>query len=128
MKSFQPKRGIRNILHSRPILVFLSILVLAFIWGVVGFMGKMQVTIENRKIAENKVAQLKKEKEKFSSDIAKLNTPNGIEESIRLKFGLAKEGENMIVVVEDKNQPEVKADPSSESFFSFLFFWKNWFK
>ncbi len=90
-------------------------------------MGKMQVTIENRKIAENKLAELEKEKIKLSSDIAKLKTDSGVEESIRSKFGLAKEGESEIIIVEDKTTPEpVKED--SGGFFSSLMFWKNWFK
>lgn len=82
-------------------------------------MNKMQVTIENRKIAENKVAELEKEKKRLSSDISKLKSQDGVEESIREKFGLAKEGEGMIVVVEDKNPPQTpKQKPGG--FFSFL--------
>ncbi|MBI2627408.1 septum formation initiator family protein [Candidatus Nomurabacteria bacterium] len=111
-------------MHSRPVLAFLGILTLIFAWSVFSFMGKMEITVENRKVAENKVAELKKEKEKLSSDIAKLNTPGGIEESIRLKFGLAKEGENVIVVVGDENPPETKIAPSP-GFFSFF---EDWFK
>ncbi|MEK7539588.1 MAG: septum formation initiator family protein [Patescibacteria group bacterium] len=119
MKSFQQKRGFRNIINSRPVLVFLGILVLIFAWGVVGFMGKMQITIENRKTVENKMAELRKEKDKLSSDISKLKTESGVEESIRDKFGLAKEGEGKIIVIEDKNPPEVpKQEP--RGFFSFF--------
>ena len=124
MKSFQQKRGFRNILNSRPVLVFLSILVIFFTYGIIRFMGKMQVTQENRKIAENKVAELEKEKEKLSSDIAKLKTQSGVEESIREKFGLAKDGENMIVIVDDKTSPKTEVT-TQVGFFSFF---KNWFK
>ena len=127
MINFQQKRRLRNIMHSKPVLVFLGVLIIIFAWGVISFMGKMRMTIENRKIAENKLLELEKRKEKLSSDIFRLNTPGGVEESIRLKFGLAKEGEDVIVVVEDKNKPEVKETPQ-KGFFSFLFFWKNWFK
>ena len=124
MKNFQRKRGFRNIIHSWPVLAFLGILVLIFAWSVLGFIGKMEITRENRKIAENKVAELEKEKEKLSSDIAKLKTESGVEESIREKFGLAREGEGMIVVVEDKNLPKAEDDEQG-CFFSFL---KKWFK
>mgnify|MGYP001558245715 CR=1 FL=1 len=127
MINFQQKRRLRNILHSRPVLVFLGILIIIFAWSVFDFMEKMRVTIENRKIVENKVLELEKKKEKLSSDINKLNTQGGVEESIRLKFGLAKEGEDVIVIVEDKNKPDAEVT-SPEGFFSFLFFWKNWFK
>lgn len=103
----------------------LALLVLFFAFGVIGFFNKMQVTEENKKIAENKLAELEKQKYKLSGDIAKLNTPEGTEETIREKFGLAKEGEGVIVVVEDKTAKE--AEVKSGGFFSFLAFW-NWFK
>ena len=123
MRNFQRKRGFRNILESWPALILLIIMLLLFTYGVVGFMIKMQATRENRKIAENKIAELEGEKEKLSSYINKLKTDQGVEESIRDKFGLAKEGEGMIVVVEDKNPPE--SEKKSEGFFSFF---TNWFK
>ena len=79
----------------------------------------MQITIENRKLAENKIAELQKEKEKLSIDIAKLKTEDGIEENIRQKFGLAKEGENMIIVVDDQNKPTTE-EAEERGFFSFF--------
>ncbi|HBA46130.1 hypothetical protein A2W67_02525 [Candidatus Nomurabacteria bacterium RIFCSPLOWO2_02_40_28] len=125
MRNFQRKRGWRNILESWPVLGFLGILMLFFVWGIIGFMGKMEVTRQNKKIAENKVAELQQEKIKLSSDIAKLKTEGGVEESIRLKFGLAKEGEGLIVVVDDKNSQEEAIDNFSPGFFSFF---TKWFK
>ncbi len=119
VRNFQNKRGFRNILQSKPVLVFLSILLLVFAWGVFSFMSKMRVTIENRKIVENKVAELEKTKERLSSDIAKLKSQDGVEESIRQKFGLAKEGEGVIVVMDDKNPPEIEKKESG-GFFSWL--------
>lgn len=124
MRSFQKRRGWKEILESRPVLVFLGIVMLIFMFGIFRFVGKMQITVENRKIIENKVAELEKEKEKLTSDISKLNSTEGVEESIRQKFGLVKEGEGVIVVVDDKT---LKPEPKEESrgFFSWLFFWRN---
>ena len=124
MKNFQQKRGFKNIIHSRPVLIFLGVLLLFFAWGVIGFMNKMYVTMENKEIAQKKVATLEAEKEKLSSSIARLKTQEGVEESIRDKFGLAKDGEGLIVVVEDKSGA-VKKESSFSGFFSFF---KNWFK
>ena len=124
MKSFQRKKGWRDIVQSKPVLFLLAMLVLFFAWGVVGFMGKMQLTIENRKIAEDRLKELQDKKIKLSSDISKLNTEQGIEENIRLKFGLAKEGEGVIVVVPDQDKEEVKEEKPS-GFFSFI---KSWFQ
>ena len=104
-------------------LVSLSLLLIFFASQVLGFMGKMYVTRSNRKIAEQKVLELTQEKEKLSSDITKLQTDKGVEESIRDKFGLAKEGEGQIVILEDKNTTEVQKEETSWFFgwFSALF-------
>ena len=125
MRNFQRKIGWRNIMQSKPVLVLLGILILFFAWSVLGFWNKMEENSKNKKIIEDKVAELKQQKEKLSSDINSLNTDQGKEKVFRENFGLAKEGENMIVVVEDKNPPEVPKTAPSSGFFSFL---KNWFK
>ena len=47
-----------------------------------------------------------------------------MEESIREKFGLAKEGEGLIVILGDVKEPKVINKPEG-GFFSFF---QNWFK
>ncbi len=125
MRSFQQKKGWRHIFESMPVVIFLGILVLIFAWGVFGFWGKMRETSLNRKIIEDKIVELQKEKEKLTENISKLKTDEGVEENIREKFGLAKEGEEMIVVVENKDTSTVPLDANSGGFFSFF---SDWFK
>jgi cell division protein FtsB len=123
MRNFQKRQRHsewKNILESRIVLIFLGALLLLFIWGIVGFMNKMKITIQNRKIAEVKMVELEKQKEKLTSDINRLNTSSGVEASIREKFGLVKDGEGEIVIVEDKTQPVVPVQSSGG-------FW-NWVK
>ncbi len=119
MKSFQQKKNFGHILQSRPVLVFLIVLIVFFAWGVWGLLGKMRTAIENKKLVENKVAELQKEKDKLSIDIAKLKTDSGVEENIRQKFGLVKEGEDMIIVVDDQNKP-ITEEVKKNGFFSFF--------
>lgn len=123
MKNFQQSTKLRNVLHSKPVLILFGVLVLFFAWNVIGLMGKMQVTIENKKVAESKLAELKKEKENLSSEISKLQTDSGKEASIRERFPVAKEGESVVVIIEDKNKPTT-TDVAPEGFFSSI---KNWF-
>ena len=119
MKNFQTKRG-KQFWQSWPCLIFFSILILIFAWNIFTFWQKMQETSKNKKLAEDKIALLQKQKAKLTTDIAKLNTPAGVEEVIRDKFGLAKEGENMIVIVEDKNKEVVPTPSRFSRFWSFL--------
>jgi len=127
MVSFQQKRGFKNIIQSRPVLVLLLILMVFFAYGVVGFMNKMWATEQNRKMAELRLNDLRVMKNKLSLDILKLNTESGMEESIRDKFGLAKEGEGLIVIVDGKNNKSTSVEKDPVDFWTGLFFWKNWF-
>ena len=123
---FQNKRGWRNILESRPVLAVLGVLLLFFAWGVFSLLSKMEVTMENRKLVEDHISELEKEKTKLSADIDELKTPEGQEASIREKFGLAKEGEGLIIVVDDKNQSATTEEAATGGFWSFfknLFSW-----
>src|SRR3989338_5079774 len=120
MRNFQQKKKSRRIMESPPILILLAIIVFIFAWNMVGLWGRMRDTAKNRKIAETKITELRAEKEKLEGGIAKLETEEGVEESIREKFGLAKRGEQMIIVVEDKSELEANANKASGSFFARL--------
>ena len=112
-------------MQSKPILIFLGVVVLVFAWSVFGLVSRMQETMRNKKVVQDKIENLQKEKEKLISDINKLETDKGMEENIREKFGLAKDGEGMVVVVDDKNTPQNDAENKTNGFLSFF---KNWFK
>lgn len=124
MKNFQEKRGWRNIVQSKPFLILFSIVILFFSWNVFVFWNKMQETVKNKNIVEDKITLLKKQKEEISSEINSLNTVEGKEKFFRENLGLVKEGEDVTVVVEDKNPPIVPK-PTSSGFWSFL---TGWFK
>ena len=123
MRNFQHKRGWGNILQSKPVLALLGVLILFFAWSVFGFWNKMQETEKNKKIVEDKVAELQQQKGKLSSDINSLNTDEGKEKVFRENFGLAKQGEDEIVIVPDNSAPAAPPAASSGlfSFFKNLF-------
>ncbi|MFH1201255.1 MAG: septum formation initiator family protein [bacterium] len=124
MRNFQKKRGWRNIIQSKLFLILFGIAILVFSWNVFGFWNKMQETEKNKKIVEDRVTALKQQKENISSEMNNLNTDQGKEKFFRENLGLAKEGEEVIIVVEDKNPPPAPL-PVSSGFFSFF---TNWFK
>ena len=125
MQNFQStKSKWRRALESKPVLIILALALIFFAWNTIGFMGKMRETAQNRKYAEEKVKELQVKKQQLSSDISRLGTQEGIEASIREKFGLAKPGEGVIVIIDDKNAP-VPAPVKKPDFWDFL---KNLFK
>lgn len=125
MRNFQHKKGWKYIIESKPVLLLLSVVVLFFAWNVFNFWSRMQETTQNKKIAEEKVSSLKEQKEKLEADINSLNTNEGKEKLFRENYGLAKEGEGVITIIEDRNLSKNEADTNDSGFFSFL---KNLFK
>ncbi len=125
MRNFQEKRGIKEIMKSKPALVLLGFIILIFTWSVLKLAGQMQETAQNKKLAEEKIAELTQAQIKLASDIDNLQTVDGKEEIIRDKFGLAKPGEGLIVVVDDQNDA---VDQNSQNDIGFWNRIKSWFK
>ena len=125
MRNFQKKERYKRLMQSKPFLIFLGIVILVFIFSTFSFMSKMEETIKNRKIEEAKITELEKSKEKLNSDISKLKTEAGVEEIIRENYGVAKEGENMIMITDDKNSPATQPKADEGGFWSII---KSWFK
>ena len=125
MKNFQAKKRYKKIIQSKPVLIILGISLLFFIWNIVKLTEKAIETKKNRDIAQNKIIELQNEKNELELKIQKLSTDKGIEENIREKFGFAKDGEGMILVVDDKNKSDSGGTENKNGFLNFL---KNLFK
>ena len=87
-------------------------------WNIWRFWNKMEETAENREIAENKVIDLKNQKEKLISDIESLETEEGKERFFRENFGLVKDGEEVIIVIDEKKQSPLEEKSFSSGILS----------
>ncbi len=125
MKNFQEENIFKRIMHSTIGLIFLSAFILFFAWNVLKFAEKARETARNKNLAEEKITELQKEQSQLSGDIDKLNTEKGTEETIRTKFGLAKEGEGLIVIVDDKDQSTDQNKTQNAGFWAKI---KNWLR
>ena len=125
MRNFQEKNKWKDFMQSKPILVILAFLVILFAWKIIGLTGKLQETYKNKKIEQQKISDLEARKAKLSEDIKKLGTYEGKEEVIRENFGMVKEGENVVVIVDDKNATEPGKKEESGWIINFF---KNLFK
>lgn len=118
MKNFQEKTGLKHLIHSWPVLMLLGIVLVFFAFGVFRFLIKMIETSKNREIAESKLTELRENKEELSRDIENLKTNQGLEENIREKFGLVKEGEDLIIVVDSKENTDLNEETKQNWFIS----------
>lgn len=123
MRNTREKTRWINFFHSKPVLGILTVLFFLSAWSIIGFWGKMEDTRRNKEMAQEKLLELEQSKAKLESDIAKLETDRGVEEVLRENFGLAREGEGLIVVVEDTRALDEDVDDGGRirSFFRNLF-------
>lgn len=112
-------------LESKPVLILLGMVILIFTWSVLRFWIKMSETGKNKALVQEKTEALREQKETLVTDINKLKTDRGKEEFVRENFGLAKEGEDVIIIVEDE---AVKTEPKRGKISGFFAFFADLFK
>lgn len=79
-----------------------------------------------RSQSELELSHLQAQQARLSSDIARLETPRGQEETLRAQYAVGKQGEGMIVIVEPEREAPVEATttPGVMHWFESLFNWR----
>lgn len=104
MFDFQEKRKIRNLIYSK-----FSIAVILFftIWLSVSVFERFKVEREMAEKKDQKEIELdilRARAEALGSRIDRLQNKRGIEEEIRNRFDAAKEGEQVVIIVDDTKE------------------------
>lgn len=122
MFDFHERRKLRNILYSKPILVILGIVFVLLIYSAWGSYQKEFETREKRDQRAAVLEDLQGRKAALEGELERLNTERGVEAEIRSKFEVAKEGEDVIVIVDAPEEKEESPQtPEKEGFFRRLF-------
>ncbi|MFM2357740.1 MAG: hypothetical protein RJA61_477 [Candidatus Parcubacteria bacterium] len=108
-------------LYSRATLVALVLLTIFLIRAVWNAYGEMGHTREQVSSLQNEFTAISIRANDLSQDIALLETEEGLEKEIRKKFGVAKEGEQVAVIIEEKKTEEVPVPQKDTGFFGAIF-------
>ncbi len=119
MKELQQKQRFKKFLYSTPFLIVL--LIVAFLlgkgaWGIVSKQYESGARLEE---LEEKNKMLRERQVNLESDIANLQTDEGVMAEIRAKFNAAREGEHLVVILDEK----VKATTTPPSALSQGWMW-----
>lgn len=122
MLDFHQKRKVRAVMYHRATLIILSILVLLSIHSVWSVYQKKSISEQAKNVALKHTEELRSREGELQANIGRLKTGTGIEEEIRSKFTVAKDGENMVVVVDDSrsgtSSPETSFWQQIKDFFT----------
>ena len=108
MLDFQQKWKMRTFLYSRSVRIVLVIIVLYSFYGTFRVYKKK---VESERDVEQTQVQLLalSEKERIlDAHIANLETPEGLEAEIRQKYSVAKNGENMVIILDDSSNTPIR--------------------
>ncbi|GEM_PF-530529 len=102
MLDFHQKRKVRSVIYNRTTLVVLGILVLIVIHSTWVVYKKKKESESLKTISLNNVEELRKRDKELEARIERLSTTPGIEEEIRSKFSVAKQNENVVIIVSEE--------------------------
>lgn len=107
-------------MYSPLVLGILTIILLVLLSGVWGVYNKAKLSSANLERERNELNKLTIRQQNLANSIDYLKTEQGVENEIRTKFRAVKEGEQVAVIVEDK-QASVTATTTNKGFWSNLF-------
>ncbi|MDQ5950098.1 MAG: hypothetical protein QG585_38 [Patescibacteria group bacterium] len=124
MREFQQKQIFKEKLYSKTTVFILLVLALLLAKGVVNIYIKERESRKNKEEAELELINMQNRAEELKQASERLKTPVGIEQEIRSKFGVAKEGEKVILIVEEEETiPVEQKEGFFGRFFKVLKFW-----
>ena len=106
----------------------IAALLAIFIWlahAVWGVFTKEQIAGAKMKEAEERLQKLEVREEALFQKVEDMETPRGVEAELREKYGVAREGEHVVIIAEDK--PSNTSSASSQGIRSWWKAIKGWF-
>ena len=121
MPNLQRKRLMTRLAESPFTYIVLIIFGALFTYSAVGAYNKSRLAREKMQEAEAEYVKLTDQKQKLSTELANANTDYGVEKALREKFNVVKEGERIIMLV-DEEQVASSAEVVGENkgFFNFF--------
>jgi cell division protein FtsB len=116
MLEFQEKRKARKMMYSWVTILILFIIFAFLLNSVWKVYKKQKITQDNLQNTATDLDSLKEREKKLSTEIGWLKTEGGTESEIRDKYGLVKPGEEVIVIVDKKDDKNSATESIEKSF------------
>ncbi len=121
MSEFNTKNK-RSFWHSPIVLLVIFCIIIGFSFNIFKLLEKERETSKKKEQILSQIEDLREREDLLKKDIAKLNTEIGVEETIRDKYQVVKEGEKMVVIV-DRNeqvQNDLSLEKENHNFWSWI--------
>lgn len=120
VNEFTKKRDFRQSIFGTPVIILLIIGGVVLGRGVWHAFSKERQSGQDLSLAQKQETDLEARSSYLTASIVSLNTAEGIEGEIRNKFRMAKEGEHLVVIVDDESKNEASQPTPPETFWAKL--------
>ncbi|PIT96993.1 hypothetical protein COT82_00180 [Candidatus Campbellbacteria bacterium CG10_big_fil_rev_8_21_14_0_10_35_52] len=117
---FYEKRKFKRLLYSKLSLIILALIVIKLSFSVFDMYKKERDTRLKRIEQKNILYELEKREKDLNDEIERLSSEKGIEEEIRSKFEVGKEGESVILIIDNPEDKNMKNNNTKKSFWQRL--------
>lgn len=100
------KKGKAKLIYSGPAVVVVVILAFALLHGTINAYSKMKISKEKRVLAESELREVASRYNSIEERVEYLETDKGVEDAIRTKYNVAKEGEEVFVIIDTAQKEE----------------------
>ncbi len=111
MFDFYEKRKLRNLLFTRVTAGILLVAAGLLFWSAYGRFTAEQETREKRAESFTELNRLKERAAALESKVERMESERGMEEEIREQFDVAKEGEQVVVIVDEHDDRNASSEP-----------------
>lgn len=103
INDFRKKRQLKRILYSTGAIAILGAVVFLLGHATWDVYQKAKMTDDKRQEALAELTRLQKQEATLQDELNRLQTARGMEEEVRTKFNVAKEGEKVVTIVSPQN-------------------------
>lgn len=122
MEDFQYRKKIRKTVSSRTFFFVFLIITVALLNGAWGMWRKERNSAKEQEKVSRELEIIKAREEELTASIERLKTSQGVEKEIRQKFSVAKEGEEVVLIV-DQTKKNSDSDTEPESLWGKISTW-----
>lgn len=121
-RRIRKERLLSKIVRSPLTYVVLVFLLFIFSYSAINTYTKSKVAKERTRQVEEELRKLKEQETGLKDSLNDMNTPFGVEKSLREKFGIIKDGEESIIIIDppEVSEESVIESEENEGFFGFL--------
>ncbi len=117
MSDFKKRKKTRKLIYSKTsIFMVFSVLVVLSI-STFNIYKKYKESLSNKKSSEEELKGLEQRNSELSARLERLKTERGLEEEIRKKFNVAKDGEGVVIIVPKSGTSSEEGSTQNETGF-----------